>query len=389
MVPLFTNDREAVFLRRPNRFLLIAQAGDEELACHCPDPGRLTELCLPGAPLILEKRQTGKTAWTAVALRYDSPQGSEIVPLVTARMNQAARALILPQIIPGLKTVHAEHRINDSRFDFLCVDEAEEQHLVEVKSCSLVSDTVAMFPDAPSARALKHLTELSELSLKAYHCHVLFMITHGKPERFVPNLHTDPDFAALLCRVGWTRPERPPPGRLALHAALLECNADGRVRQNTAAPFVPIDLSSGALAEQNRGSYLIVLELSKDMEIEVGALGRVFFPRGWYVYAGSAQKNLTQRLARHLRKVRKERHWHLDYLTPHTASITALPLRSYRNLECELAVALSVLGGEQIPCFGSSDCHCKSHLFRFIGPPLQNRAFVDTLLGFRNRAPVQ
>ncbi|MDR3191576.1 MAG: sugar fermentation stimulation protein SfsA, partial [Treponema sp.] len=55
-VQLFRNDLAGRFLRRPNRFLIIAESGGEELACHCPNPGRLTECLFPGTELILERR---------------------------------------------------------------------------------------------------------------------------------------------------------------------------------------------------------------------------------------------------------------------------------------------------------------------------------------------
>ncbi|MDR2258212.1 MAG: hypothetical protein LBE14_03570, partial [Treponema sp.] len=32
-----------MFVRRPNRFLIIANDGNREIPCHCPNPGRLIE----------------------------------------------------------------------------------------------------------------------------------------------------------------------------------------------------------------------------------------------------------------------------------------------------------------------------------------------------------
>jgi sugar fermentation stimulation protein A len=175
-----------------------------------------------------------------------------------------------------------------------------------------------------------------------------------------------------------------------IHAALLRCDREGRaVLVN---PAIPVDLSCGELAESDRGSYLIILELPESIQVEPGSLGTLTFAPGWYVYAGSAQKNLSRRVNRHLRKIRKQKHWHIDYLTPWAKTIKAFPIMSYRNLECELARTLAKLGGGAIPGFGSSDCRsgpgkqrCPSHLYYFADPPLRNRAFVDLLLRFRHR----
>jgi sugar fermentation stimulation protein A len=412
-VELFTNDREALFIRRPNRFLIIA--GDEntgeEIPCHCPNPGRLIEFVFPGARLILEKRagktagppagedsgsaknfRAAKTGYSAVGIYYRD----RVAPLFSSRANKAAEKLILKKIIPGIREVRPEYTLGPSRFDFLCVDREGQRHLVEVKACSLVEHSVAMFPDAPSGRALKHLEELAALSAEGYRCHVLFVIVHGDPKTFIPNLHTDPLFAAALSRYGRAAlppdqegPGEPAGGRVSIHAALLRCDREGRAV--LARAFVPVDLSHGELAGANRGNYLILLGLSKKTEATVGSLGTITFEAGWYVYAGSARKNLSQRVNRHLRKLRKQKHWHLDYLTPYADLIKALPIFSYRNLECTLAEELRKLGGRPVPGFGSSDCDGKkfrrdhSHLCYFADPPMGNRAFVDMLLRYRHR----
>jgi sugar fermentation stimulation protein A len=377
----FSSDKKALFVSRPNRFLVIAESppGEkgpkERIACHCPNPGRLTECLFPGTELILEKREAedAKTRWTAAALRYRG----NIVPLFASRANQAAEELVLKTIIPGLRETHPEFSLGDSRFDFLCIGRKGERHLIEVKACSLVEYGTAMFPDAPSSRALKHLEELAALRKEGYTCHILFAILHGEPGVFVPNLHTDPAFAAAMGRFcGGERPE------VKAHAALLRCGEDGAAE--LIAPAIPIDLSHSALASSDAGNYLILLELLESRRVETGALGTIGFKKGWYVYSGSARKNLSARISRHLRKEGKQKHWHIDYLTPYAARIKALPVMSYRNLECDLAGELARLGGKPVAGFGSSDCRCTSHLFYFPDPPLSDRAFTDMLFRYRH-----
>ncbi|MDR2394834.1 MAG: DNA/RNA nuclease SfsA [Treponema sp.] len=394
-VRLFTNDREGIFLRRPNRFLIIVQDGAEELACHCPNPGRLIEFLFPGVRMILEKRgkapsaKTGsppKTNWTIGGVYHRN----RVAPLFAARANGAAKGLILKKIIPGLTELHGEYTVGSSRFDFMGLDAENRPHLIEVKACSLVENRVAMFPDAPSTRALKHLEELAALTHQGFRGHVLFVIVHGHPQVFIPNLHTDPRFAAGLSRYGLVAspPDqdnsglvRPEAGKVLIHASLLRCNPQGEAR--LVAPYVPVDLRHGPLAESNRGNYLILLEVPEEQCLQVGSLEACTFAPGWYVYTGSAQRNLSHRVNRHLRKIRKHRHWHIDYLTPHTKTIKALPILSYQNRECELAHDLQGIGGKPIIDFGCSDCSCKSHLFYFAHPPMGNRAFVELFLRYR------
>jgi sugar fermentation stimulation protein A len=150
-----------------------------------------------------------------------------------------------------------------------------------------------------------------------------------------------------------------------------------------------VDLSHGELAASDGGNYLVLLELPESRTISVGALGPVFFEKGWYVYAGSARKNLSARMARHTRKRGKRMHWHIDYLCPSAGIIKTLPIMSYRNLECELARSLEKLGGRPVPGFGASDCAakgspCSSHLFRFPLAPLEDPRFTDLLFRYRH-----
>ena len=405
-VRLFRNDLEALFVKRPNRFLIIAESDGKELACHCPNPGRLSELLFPGTELILEKRNGPGTGWTAAALKRDKISaeknyGSGIVPLYSSRANQAAEQLILRRIIPDLREIRREYRIGDSRFDFLCIDNRGRRHLVEVKACSLVEHKVAMFPDAPSVRALKHLEELAQYSKEGFGCHVLFVIMHGKPKVFIPNFHTDPAFAEALCRWG-SNGKAGQPGSVMVHAALIRCEKDGMASLAEEEILVESGPPIKELAASDAGNYLVLLELSSGAQfpnfnnpggsfasaecftVETGSLGKLRMKHGWYVYTGSARKNLSARIARHKRKLRKQKHWHIDYLTPLAKSIKALPIMTFRNLECKLAADLEAIGGRGVPGFGCSDCRCKSHLFYFPESPEKNRDFQDMLFRYRH-----
>jgi Uri superfamily endonuclease len=91
---------------------------------------------------------------------------------------------------------------------------------------------------------------------------------------------------------------------------------------------------------QDRGSYLLILEIDNGMVLDIGSLGRFTFQKGYYLYVGSAMKNLGVRIRRHLRKTKKQ-HWHIDYLTAHAGTIIPLPVRSSQRDECEIAKALS------------------------------------------------
>ncbi|MBN2509980.1 MAG: DNA/RNA nuclease SfsA, partial [Spirochaetales bacterium] len=167
------------------------------ISAHCPNPGRLDELLFPGAPCILEAADNPerKLPYTLAAVI----RNAAAVPLYSARANDLARKLILPVLFPHALEVRREYSMGSSRFDFLVSGPDDIRHIVEVKHCSLVEYKTAMFPDAPSARALKHLKELMHIrTLPGHKSHLIFVIGHGSPERLCPNIHTDPAFALAV-----------------------------------------------------------------------------------------------------------------------------------------------------------------------------------------------
>ena len=141
---------------------------------------------------------------------------------------------------------------------------------------------------------------------------------------------------------------------------------------------------AGILARenQNRGDYMAVLQLAQDREIDTGALGLRQYPAGFYVYVGSARRGLAARLARHSR-LRKQMHWHIDYLRD-KASVTALiPIRTADDLEHDLAAAVDRIADWRVDEFGATDCHCPSHLFGFHENPVHTPRFMAVVEDFR------
>jgi len=103
--------------------------------------------------------------------------------------------------------------------------------------------------------------------------------------------------------------------------------------------------------------------LQEDKNIQIGKLGEFTFARGYYVYVGSAKRNIQARINRHI-QVEKKKRWHLDYLRPYL-QIEEVQTYSGEEGECQLFTRLQEKNGGTIPAkgFGSSDCHCLSHLF--------------------------
>lgn len=116
------------------------------------------------------------------------------------------------------------------------------------------------------------------------------------------------------------------------------------------------------------GTYALLLRLDHTTRVQVGALGMFHFPRGWYIYVGSARGagGLGARLRHHWR-IALRAHWHLDFLRS-----VARPTEIWWQIgaakrECQWAQALGCDKAAVVPAkgFGASDCDCISHLFHF------------------------
>jgi len=134
----------------------------------------------------------------------------------------------------------------------------------------------------------------------------------------------------------------------------------------------PDRLLEGDRIPDTRGTYAVILWLPGDTEVEVGRLGRHQFPSGWYVYIGSAfgPGGLRARIQHHLRPARRP-HWHLDFLKQHATISAVWHCSEDVGREHSWAEAMSRMRGASLPVtnFGSSDCRCRTHLFRFVRVP--------------------
>lgn len=208
---------KGIFVQRPNRFVVHCQLPDRgTVVAHMPNPGRMGELLLPGATMYLTESDNPerKTPFTAVAVE----RNGKSVFLHTHFNNTVARHLIEAGRIPGLKSarvVKAEAKHGNSRFDFLLEHQGAQRYL-EVKSVTLFGNGIAMFPDAPTLRGRKHLTELATLATKKSKSIVLFLVHSLDCDYFIPDYHTDLPFAQTLydlrhqlqiipVAIGWTR----------------------------------------------------------------------------------------------------------------------------------------------------------------------------------------
>ncbi len=370
LAPLFSNVVKGRFIDRPNRFIVHCEVQGAIIEAYLPNPGRMWELLFADTVLFLVPNAADlKTLFTVVAVEREG----QPIMVHTHATNEAVGHLLAAGRIPGLQTasvVQREVTVGSHRFDFLLNKNGNPFYL-EVKSCTLFEGKIAMFPDAVTLRGRRHLAALAELVSRGIPCGVLFLVHWPQAEFFLPDYHTDLAFAQTFCQVRQL---------LSCYPVAINWNTDFSFASLVRPLTIPWNVLETEVHDS--GSYIMIMELKQAENIEVGSLGRLDFPPGFYLYIGTAKKNLTQRVNRHLRK-RKKYHWHIDYLRAKAGNCTAVPIRSSEMLEHDLARAVGVIADWQVPDFGASDCHCATHLFAMQANPLHSRKFIQLLQYFR------
>lgn len=248
---IYENTVPAAFVRRINRFVAEVLVDGRTERVHVKNTGRLKELLLPDARVMLQKAAdpNRKTAYDLISVWRP---GLEWVNIDSLAPNELMKRLLLQQ---DYDVVKPEFTYGESRFDFYMMKRVhpagadcaeglqevnsghngsgklpapgiaptgtnptaaaglfrttpawgmdEERFLTEVKGCTLAPDLeqrIGLFPDAPTQRGVKHLDELAAAAREGYHCQIAFVIQMNGIPVVLPNDSTHPEFGQALVR---------------------------------------------------------------------------------------------------------------------------------------------------------------------------------------------
>ncbi len=191
---LYDEVLDGTFLRRPNRFIAHVQTENGVEICHVKNTGRCAELLIPGVGVTLAvgKNPDRKTRCDLVAVQ----KGPLYINMDSQAPNRAA-AEALPRLFPGITLIRPEAAFGASRLDFY-LEQGEKKTFLEVKGVTLEENGLALFPDAPTERGVKHLKELENCLRAGFGAAVLFVIQMRGVSSFAPNRKTHPAFADAL-----------------------------------------------------------------------------------------------------------------------------------------------------------------------------------------------
>lgn len=192
----YDNILPAVFISRPNRFIAEIEVDGKREISHVKNTGRCRELLVNGAKIYV--RESGnperKTKYDLISVF----KGNELINMDSQAPNKVFGEWVTEgRFIKNVSLIKPECRYENSRFDFYI--EAEGRKIfAEIKGVTLEENGTAMFPDAPTERGLKHITELSRCVKEGYEAYIFFIIQMERCSYFTPNRRTHPQFADAL-----------------------------------------------------------------------------------------------------------------------------------------------------------------------------------------------
>jgi len=192
----YKNIISATFIERPNRFIAYVEIHGKKEICHVKNTGRCKELLIPGAKIYVQKSDNPqrKTKYDLIAVYKDKT----LVNIDSQAPNKVVGEW-LPHFFDNITLIKPESGYKSSRFDFYL--EADGKKIfAEVKGVTLEKDGIAMFPDAPTERGVKHLDELCRCVKDGFEAWVFFVIQMKGIKSFCPNRTTHPEFADALIR---------------------------------------------------------------------------------------------------------------------------------------------------------------------------------------------
>ena len=193
--------KNGVFISRPNRFIAKVNIDSKEETVHVKNTGRCKELLLPGCTVYLSVSQnlSRKTKYDLIAVEKSRDKKEPILINMDSQIPNFVAEEFLKQgnIFSREAIIKREVKYGNSRFD-IYVEDKDRKAFVEVKGVTLENESVAMFPDAPTLRGVKHIKELIKAKNEGYDAYILFVIQMKGAVLFTPNAETHREFAVAL-----------------------------------------------------------------------------------------------------------------------------------------------------------------------------------------------
>ena len=192
----YNNIYPGKFISRPNRFIAHIEIGGKVEVCHVKNTGRCKELLTAGADVFVQKSDNPerKTDYDLISVY----KNGMLINMDSQAPNKVFHEWAKESGFFGkISLIKPECKYKNSRFDFY-IEVDDRKIFIEVKGVTLENDGVVSFPDAPTERGVKHITELIDAKKNGYEAYVFFIVQMDECRLFTPNRENHPEFADVL-----------------------------------------------------------------------------------------------------------------------------------------------------------------------------------------------
>lgn len=192
-------------IRRYKRFLAdVAPDRGDPLTAHCPNTGAMLGCDVPGSRVWLSESDNPRRKYRHTLELVETESGA-LVGVHTGRTNGIAREAVVSGLFPELGAVEGIRsevtvREHGSRIDFVLGGVGDEPDCyLEVKNVTAAVEAgVALFPDAVSTRAVRHLETLMRLVEAGHRAAICFCVQRSDVHTVRPAVEIHPQYAVAL-----------------------------------------------------------------------------------------------------------------------------------------------------------------------------------------------
>ena len=189
-----------LLIKRYKRFFVDIKIKKQIITAHCPNTGSMRGLLREGNKVWISKsdNKSRKLKYTLEIIE----DGKSRVGVNTHSSNRIVHHALKNNLIDELKDfseIKPETKFGtNTRFDFLVLKK-KYKAFIEVKNVTLSRESkIAEFPDAITARGLKHISELLKASKKNYDIFIIYLIQRDDCRLFTLAKDIDPAYAIAL-----------------------------------------------------------------------------------------------------------------------------------------------------------------------------------------------
>ena len=187
-------------VKRYKRFFVDVKINNKIITAHCPNTGSMMGLLSANNKVWLSKSENPerKLKYTLQIIENKKSMVGVNTHLTNKIVLEALEENSIKEL-KNLDNIKSEVKFGkNTRFDFL-ISKNNKKIFVEVKNVTLSRKKgVAEFPDAVTARGLKHISELINASKRGFETYLLFLIQRNDCNQFKIAQDIDPDYYKLL-----------------------------------------------------------------------------------------------------------------------------------------------------------------------------------------------